>query len=218
MYEISCASCAASFEYNQEDYIHLCPFCSAGFVIDSEDGSKDLIGDHYIVPTNVLSENIPEIFNNWIKERYHKPEKIPSEFRILGFYGVMMPYWVISLEAHTYWCGHSSKEKHYPGQSSERGAKFVREDGRFSRRYRWASIARKSPKEHWGIERLHVPKESISVDWDGFPFDESLGLPDDGNKAIYEAKLPFKFDLASALTIVGIQVKDGKDGASWIKQ
>jgi hypothetical protein len=57
MFEVSCASCQASFEYNPDDYIHLCPYCSAGFIIDSEEGAKDLIDDHYIIPSNIQKEN-----------------------------------------------------------------------------------------------------------------------------------------------------------------
>ena len=210
MYEVSCASCQANFEYNTEDYIHLCPFCSAGFIIDADEGSKDLIGDHYIIPSNLHSDQIQTIFYDWIGERYHRPDKIKNEFSILGYYGVMLPYWVISLEAHTYWSGHSSKSKHYPGQSHELAAKFVKEDGRFSRRYRWAILARKSPKEHWGLERLHKPKEQIMVDWDGFPLDETMGVQDSGDPPIYEAKMGFKFEHTGNLTLAGIQVREGQ--------
>lgn len=210
MYEVSCPSCHASFEYNTDDYIHLCPFCSTGFVIDAEEGAKDLIGDHYIIPSNIHSDEIQKIFYEWIKERYHRPEKIKNEFEVLGYYGVMLPFWVISLEAHTYWSGHSAKEKNYPGQSHELAAKFVKEEGRFSRRYRWSILARKSPKEHWGLERLHKPKENIMVDWDGFPLDETMGAPDEGDPAIYDAKMSFKFEHTGNLTVAGIQVRESQ--------
>ncbi len=208
MFEVSCASCQASFDYNQEDYVHLCPFCSAGFVIDPEEGAKDLIGDHYIVPTNLHSDQIKNIFYEWIGKRYHRPDKVKSEFDVLGYYGVMLPFWVISLEAHTFWSGHSAKEKNYPGQSQELASKFIKDEGRFSRRYRWAILARKSPKEHWGLERLHKPKESVMIDWDGFPLDETMGVQDEGHKPIYEAKQNFKFEYTGNLTLAGIQVRE----------
>ena len=210
MYEVSCASCQTSFEYNIEDYIHLCPFCSAGFIIDTEEGSKDLIGDHYIVPSRLHSDQIQKIFVDWIGERYHRPDKIKNEFNVLGYYGVMLPYWIISLEAHTYWSGHSAKEKIYPGQSHELAARFVKEEGRFSRRYRWAILARKSPKEHWGLERLHKPKEAIIPDWDGFPLDETMGIADEGDPPIYDAKMAFKFEHTGNLTLAGIQVRESQ--------
>lgn len=207
MFEVSCAACQASFEYNTEDYIHLCPFCSAGFIIDSEEGAKDLIGDHYIIPSTLHSDQIQGIFYEWIRKRYHRPEKIKNEFGILGYYGIMLPYWIISLEAHTYWSGYSPKSnnnENYPDLAS----RYLKEEGRFSRRYRWAILARKSPKEHWGLERLHKPKENVMIDWDGFPLDETMGIPDEGDKPIYEAKMPFKFEHTGNLTVAGVQVRE----------
>ena len=208
MFEVSCASCQASFEYNPDDYIHLCPYCSAGFIIDPEEGAKDLIGDHYIIPSNIEKDNIEEIFNEWISKRYHNPSKIKSEFNILGSYGVMLPYWVISVEAHTFWSGHSAKKNLYPGRVRDLASGYSKEEGRFSRRYRWAVLARKSPKEHWGLERLHHPRESVMVDWEGFPLDETMGAPDEGVKPIYEAKLPFKYEQANEIAVASIQTKE----------
>jgi hypothetical protein len=208
MFEVSCASCQASFEYDPNDYIHLCPMCSAGFIIDPEEGVKDLIGDHYIISSKIQKDHIEELFNEWIQKRYHKPENIKNEFRILGSYGILLPYWIVSVEAHTFWSGHSAKKTQYPGRPRNLAAGFMKEEGRFTRRYRWAILARKSPKEHWGLERLHHPRESIMVDWEGFPFDESMGAQDSGEKAIYESKLPFKFEHAHELAVAGIETKE----------
>jgi hypothetical protein len=94
MYEVTCPSCAAAFEYNDEDYIHLCPYCSAGFVLDVEEGAKDLIGDNFVVPNQIEKEQVSDIFYEWIKTRYHRPDKIKSEFKILGTYGISIPYWM----------------------------------------------------------------------------------------------------------------------------
>lgn len=207
MFQVSCAACSASFEYNPEDYIHLCPYCSSGFVLDLEEGVKELVGDHYIIPNRVDRETVEKTFFEWLASRYHRPEKIKSEFQVLGCYGVCLPYWVVSLEAHTFWSGHSEKANHYSGEPPEYGAKFVKEEGRFSRRYRWAILARKSPKEHWGLERLHMPRERVMVDWDGFPLDESLGTPSEGG-LVYDAKQSFKFDHSNGLTVAGIQARE----------
>lgn len=210
MHEVSCANCTATFEYNHEDYIHLCPYCSSGFVLDLEEGAKDLVGDHYLVPNQVEKDRAEEIFRKWIEPRYHRPERIDSEFKVLGSYGVMLPFWVVSCEAHTFWSGHSAKQNQYPGQANEHGANFVREEGRFSRRYRWALLARKSPKEHWGLERLHHPREPIMVDWDGFPLDESMGVPQEGMSPVYEARTPFKFENSSGMSVAGVQTKESR--------
>ena len=95
------------------------------------------------------------------------------------------------------------------GRGPEYGSKFLREDGRFSRRYRWSILARKSPKEHWGLERLHNPLEGVLVDWDGFPLDETLGAVKEGGQGtVFDARQAFKFDHANGLTISGIQVKE----------
>lgn len=208
MYQVSCASCAASFEYNIEDYIHLCPYCNSGFIIDYDEGAKEIIGDHYIIPSRLDKDTVEKQFFNWMNERYHRPDRVADEFKVLGSYGVCLPYWVVSLEAHTMWSGHSQKANQYPGQAPDHGAKFLREEGRFSRRYRWAILARKSPKEHWGLERLHEPRENVIVDWDGFPLDESLGLPPEGTPSVYEGKQAFRFEHSNGLTVSGIQVKE----------
>lgn len=207
MFQVSCAACAASFEYNPDDYIHLCPFCSSGFVLDVEDGSKEIVADHYILPNRLDRDQVESTFFEWLGQRYHRPEKVKDEFKVIGVYGICLPYWVVSLEAHTFWTGHSAKAHQYSGQSAEYGARFLREEGRFSRRYRWSILARKSPKEHWGTERLHHPRENILVDWDGFPLDEALGPAPEGG-ALYESKQVFKFDHANGLSIAGIQSKE----------
>ncbi|MGY3803173.1 hypothetical protein ACWNT8_03800 [Pigmentibacter ruber] len=208
MFEVSCASCQASFDYSPDDYIHLCPFCSAGFIIDPDEGAKDLIGDHYIIPSTIQKENLESIFNEWITKRYHNPGKIKSEFSILGSYGIILPYWVISAEAHTFWSGHSAKKNLYPGRVRDLASGFIKEEGRFSRRYRWAILARKSPKEHWGLERLHHPRESVNVDWEGFPLDETMGVQDEGLKPIYEAKVPFKYEQTNEIAVASIQTRE----------
>ncbi len=208
MFEIACPNCKASFEYTNEEYIHLCPFCSAGFIIDMEHGSKEIISDHFIVPSEMQIEEVKNNFMGWLRSHYHKSVKLNDEFEILGCYGVMLPYWVISLDAQTVWSGHSAKMKSYPGQTPELSEKFVQEQGQFSRRYRWAVLARRSPKEHWGIERLHNPKEHIMVDWDGFPLDESLGIAGQGKKEIYLAKEKFRFEIAGSLPVTGVQIKE----------
>lgn len=210
MFQVSCAACNASFEYNIDDYIHLCPYCSTGFVIDLDEGVKDVIGDHFIVPNRVDREQVEGIFFDWLKARYHRPDRIKKEFSVLGSYGISLPFWIVSAEAHTFWSGHSQKANKYSGHPNDYSSRFLKEDGRFSRRYRWSILARKSPKEHWGLERLHRPKESVLVDWDGFPFDESLGaaVKEGSVSSVYEARQAFKFDHANGLSIAGVQVKE----------
>lgn len=208
MYEVQCPACSSNFKYHIEDYIHLCPYCSAGFIIDYDDGGKDIIGEHYIVANTLDRERVTEIFMEWISHRYHRPDKLKSEFQVLSAYGLCLPYWVVSLEAHTVWSGQSRKANDYPGQQPDYASRFLGESGRFSRRYRWAIAARKNPKEHWGLERLHNPREPVMVDWDGFPFDDTMGVLDASQTPVYNLKQPFKFDLANGLKVEGIQIKE----------
>jgi hypothetical protein len=208
MYHIACPNCAASFEYNPSDYIHLCTYCSSGFALDLEDGAKDLVGDHYIVPNRLDREHVSDIFFKWVEERYHRKEAIKEEFKVLGSYGVCLPFWVISCEAHTVWSGQTQKSEHSKVKSGDYGSRFVHEDGRFSRRYRWAVMARKSPKEHWGLDRLHHPREPVLVDWDGFPLDESMGKVPGTDTTVHHQKVPFRFDHANGLSVLGTQVKE----------
>lgn len=76
MFQVSCAACNASFEYNVDDYIHLCPYCSSGFILDLEEGAKDIIGDHFIVPNRLDREQVEGIFYDWITSRYHRPDRV----------------------------------------------------------------------------------------------------------------------------------------------
>lgn len=208
MYQISCAGCAAAFEYNPNDYIHLCPFCSSGFALDLDDGTKDLVGDHFIIPNRLDRDHVNDIFMKWAGDRYHNVENLKDEFRVLGSYGVCVPFWVISCEVHTVWSGQTAKVDPSRVKVSDYGSKFVAEDGRFSRRYRWAVMARKHPKEHWGLDRIHHPREPVVVDWDGFPLDESLGKVPGSETTVHHQKLPFRFDHSNGLSVLGTQVKE----------
>ncbi len=208
MYNITCAGCSASFEYNPNDYIHLCPYCSASFSLDLDDGTKDLVGDHFIIPNRLDRDHVSEIFFKWMEARYHHVENMKDEFRVLGSYGVCVPFWVVSCEAHTFWSGQTQKAETPKVKLSDYGSKFVHEDGRLSRRYRWAVMARKALKEHWGLDRIHHPRESIIVDWDGFPFDESLGKVAGSDETVHYQKMPFRFDHSNGLPVLGTQLKE----------
>ena len=208
MYEISCASCSAPFEYNPDDYIHLCPFCSSGFVLDVEADAKDLISGHFIITNTMDQEQVSERFFNWISKRHHRPDKIKKEFNIIGSYCIYLPFWIVSAEVHTFWSGHSLKAHSYPGQNRDYKSKFLREEGHFTKRYRWCILGRKSTKEHWGFERLHQPKENVLVDWDGFPLDETVGKAFEGKKSLYDSKQAFKFEVTGGQTIANIQTKE----------
>lgn len=208
MYEVQCPACSSNFKFQVDDYIHLCPYCSSGFIIDLEDGGKDIIGEHYIIANTLDRNRVAEIFYEWIGQRYHRPERIKQEFGILGAYGLCLPYWVVSLEAHSLWSGHSRKANDYIGTQSDYSTRFLPEDGRFSRRYRWAVLARRNPKEHWGLERLHNPVEQVLVDWDGFPFDDTMGVIETTQTPVYNLKQSFKFDLANGLKVEGVQLRE----------
>lgn len=208
MFQVACAACSSTFEYNTDDYIHLCPVCSTGFVIDFEEGAKDIVGDHFIIPNRLDREQVIQTFYEWIKHRHHRADEIQKRFKVLGVGGVCYPFWVVSSEAHTFWSGYSSKANQYSGAAKDFGSRFVREEGRFSKRYRWCICARNSTKEYWGLERLHTPKETVSVDWDGFPLDETVGVAKDMKSSIYELKQTFKFESSNGLTVSGIQLKE----------
>jgi hypothetical protein len=208
MYEISCAACNALFEYSYDDYIHLCPFCSNGFIIDVEENTKELITGHFIIQNKINKGFVEQTFKDWLLQRYHSPQKIDKEFKILSSYCIYLPFWVVAAETHTFWAGYSLKARHYPGQTKDYKSQFLKEEGHFSKKYRWCILARQSPKEHWGIDRLHHPKESIFVDWDGFPLDESVGISKENNKPIYDTKSAFKFELTGGEIVAGIQVKE----------
>ncbi len=208
MHQVGCPSCGATLEYTPDDYIHLCNSCSTGFILDLDEGVKDVIGDHYIVPNRTDRNSIDQIFLTWIGKKYHKTKNFEKEFKIIGCYGICLPYWVVSLEANTEWSGNSQKQQVYSGQQPEYSSKFIPEHGRFGRKYRWSTLARRSTKEHWGLERLHKPVETVQVDWDGFPMDQSMGTTPTGVPQIYASKIPFKFEQANGVMLSGVQIPE----------
>jgi hypothetical protein len=199
MYEVSCPTCLEILEYDTRDAVHLCPNCSCSFQMDIAEGTKSILSDHYILPVQILEKEAEASFWSWAKSRYHKdPQKdIVLEKKI----GSVLPFWVISLEAHTQWSGYI-----YPKQDP------VLLEGKWSQRYRWAVLAKEhSYPETWGITQLHQPIDlDVKVEWDGFPLDESLGLDPKTQKSMYTFKNPFKFEFASGLTVENIRDNEDK--------
>jgi hypothetical protein len=98
------------------------------------------------------------------------------------------------------------------------GADFLLEHGEFRRSYRWAISARRNPCEVWGLTRLHVPKESLLVDWDGFPLDstftrgrleeEKLRADGQAAKSVYDKREFFDYKYANGMPILSVQINE----------
>jgi hypothetical protein len=221
MYELTCPACNSPSTYNFSDYLLLCPFCSASFHLNPENGQKEIFGDHFIVPNTADGRAIKELTMEWLKRLHHNPKAAEKEFWVVDIKGISLPYWVVSMEGHTHWKGLAQKNRRSV-LNYKPGADFLIENGQFRRSYRWAISARENLCESWGLTRLHEPKEDIKVQWDGFPLDSTLSRgqlieSDTEQKSIYDSREFFDFKYANGLPIMGIQV-DEKEALRRAKQ
>lgn len=216
MHELSCPSCNAPSQYDLRDYLLMCPFCSATFSIDQESGKKDIFTDHYIIPNANDSRSIKTLITEWLKRLHHSPEGVEKEYFVTDINGFSIPCWIVSLEAHTLWKGLTKRQRHSLDQGQ--GSNYIMETGQFRRNYRWVISSRSNLCEHWGLTSLHEPKESIDVDWDGYPLDSTFSRgridPNMGVKkgdeelSAYEVREFFEFKYANGLPILNIQVSE----------
>lgn len=220
MHELDCPSCNASANYETTDYMHMCPICSSSFIVDYDEGHKEVFNDHYIVPNQSEAAKIRESVIEWLRRLHHKPAQTNSEFMVSDIRGYSLPFWVVSVEVHTRWKGFVKRETRNFMDQSQAG-QFLTEEGGFSRSYRWCVYARKNLFEHWGLKNLHVPAESLDAEWDGFPLDSTFtrGILDPvaltkkiGNEIltahVYDEKEPFDFKFANGVNVLGIQIPE----------
>ncbi|MFK7825509.1 MAG: hypothetical protein AB8G05_15270 [Oligoflexales bacterium] len=219
MHELACPSCNAPSQYDLMDKLLMCPFCSVTFRISMETGKKEIYSDHYIVPNSCDQRQVKAIFTEWIKRLHHHAENVDKEYFITDINGFSIPFWIVSLEAHTMWKGLVKRQK--SALDHGLGANYIMEEGQFRRNYRWAISARKNLCENWGMTHLHEPKEQLEVDWDGFPLDStfsrgridpSLGIKTsksgDDELSAYDVREFFEFKYANGLPILTIQVSE----------
>lgn len=220
MHELACPSCNAPSQYDLRDHLLMCPFCSATFRLDKENGRKEVYSDHYIIPNACDSRQIKSIIMEWLKRIHHNAAQVEKEYFVTDIHGYSIPYWIISLEAHTYWKGLVKRSQRSLNDSVPGGG-YINESGQFRRNYRWAVTARSNIFENWGLTRLHEPKEYINVDWDGFPLDSTfsrgridpnLGVKttreQDEELSAYDIREYFEFKFSNGLPILTIQVPE----------
>ena len=211
MNELTCPACATPSQYNFSDYILFCPFCSASFRVEIENGRKTVYNDHFIIPNTIDAVRLKEHVTEWLKRLHHRPGMAEKEFVILDIRGTSVPYWIVSLEAHTAWKGLVQRNRRPTDVMP--GGEYLHETGTFRRAYRWAVNGRNNICENWGMARLHEPKEPMTVLWDGFPLDSTYSrgrlTPHAPNeKTAYERREFFEFKFANGLPIQGCQVSE----------
>jgi hypothetical protein len=221
MHEMTCPSCSAPSQYDLRDYLYLCSFCSATFSLNKDTGTKEVFGEHFVVANTTDARQIRDMVREWLRRLHHSTTAVDQEFSILEIAGFSVPFWVISLEAHSAWKGLVQRQSSVRIEGGGHGNHII-EQGQFRRSYRWCISARENICEHWGMSRLHEPKEKIFVDWDGFPLDStfSRGRLDEiaGTKEsvtgeridvpAYDVKEFFEFKYANGLPILGIQIDE----------
>ena len=211
MHELYCPNCNTPSHYNFNDYLLLCQYCSATFSVDLATGNKEIYLDHFIVPNTTDPAAIKELALEWLRRIHHKPNAIESEFFVIEIKGYSIPYWCVSMEAHTAWTGlikKQSRGKAFTNNNSE----YLRETGQFRRSYRWAISGRSNICETWGFTRLHEPVEPIAIDWDGFPIDSTMSrgklADEEHDLSAYEHRENFEFKFANGLPILGVQISE----------
>lgn len=210
MHELSCPSCGSPSQYDFRDHLLMCPLCSATFRFEIESGQKEIFGDHYIVPNTADPRRVKELVMEWLRRLHHNPSIAEKEYFVVDITGISLPFWIVSLEAHTVWKGLVQRQKR--SMETAPGSEFLIETGQFRRSYRWAINGRNNICETWGLTRLHESKEPVGVDWDGFPLDSTFSrgrLQDLGtDRSAYDAREFFEFKFANGLPILGIQVPE----------
>lgn len=214
MHELSCPSCGTPSQYNLNDTLQICQFCSRSFTVDIMTGVKEVFGDHYIVPNLLDGPSVREAVIEWLKRIHHRPGAAEKEFVVLDIRGISLPFWITSCDVHTVWKGLVKRQ----GRNSLKllpGSEYLLETGQFRRTYRWAVSARTNLCETWGVTRLHEPKEPINVEWDGFPLDSTFSRGridekkhDDEGKSIYDQREFFDYKYSNGLAITGVQVSE----------
>lgn len=211
MYELSCPACNSASQYDIQDHLLMCPFCSATYSLDMETGQKDVFGDHYIVANTSNAAQLKSLVTEWLKRLDHRPGSSEKEYFITNIRGLSIPFWVVSMEAHTAWKGLVQKQNRSRAETGP-GTDYLIETGQYKRNYRWAVSSRGNICETWGISRLHEPKENIQVQWDGFPLDSTFSRGQiqetQNSKSAYDSREFFEFKFANGLPIMGIQIHD----------
>ena len=105
MHEITCPSCNKASQFNFNDYLLLCPYCSATFKFDASTGSKEMFIDHYIIPNKIDSQSAKNLTLEWLKRMHHSNDNIEQDFVIVDVQGFSLPVWITSTECHTAWKG-----------------------------------------------------------------------------------------------------------------
>ena len=223
MHELACPSCNAASQYDLKDYLHMCPVCSVTFRLDMESGQKEIYSDHFIVPNAVDPRAVKNLVMEWLRRLHHNPGVVDQEYFVVDILGYSIPYWIVSLEAHTAWKG-LVRRHHRSRLESGSYSSYLTEEGVFRRNYRWAVTARNNLCENWGMTRLHVSREGVPVDWDGFPLDSTFsrgriddrlgvrkasapGQPEE-DESVYNIREFFEFKYANGLPILNVQVSE----------
>ena len=210
MHEITCPSCNKASQFNFKDYLLLCPYCSATFKFDTNNGNKEMFIDHYIIPNRIDSQSAKNLTLEWLKRMHHTADNIERDFVIVDVQGFSLPVWITSTECHTAWKG-LIKKNNQNKIGAQRQSDYIEESGEFRRRYRWAVSSRSNICEIWGLAKLHETTEDIEITWDGFPFDSTMSrgsLSDEDVKNAYDARNYFEFKYSNGLPIMGIQIDE----------
>src|SRR4051812_19824978 len=136
MYELACPACNSPSQYDFTDHLLLCPFCSATFRLDLETGQKEMFSDHYIVSNSANPAQVKDVVIEWLRRIHHRPNQTEKEHFVVNLSGISVPYWIVSMEAHTAWKGLVMRQ-HRTRLDSQMGGDFLTEKGQFRRNYRW---------------------------------------------------------------------------------
>ena len=174
MYELSCPECNTTAQYDLRNYLLICPFCSTTYKLNRDSGKKDVFTDHYILANTLEPAQVKTLILSWLERTTYKPQRVNKNYLVTSVHGISLPYWIISLEAHSRWSGLVNRTTQGSHQMPGTTPRHIYESGEFRCDYRWGVSARRNPIEYWGLNHLHEPSELIQVRWDGFPLDSTF--------------------------------------------
>lgn len=91
-YEIKCSDCGATIIVNANAISTTCPFCNSNRTI-KQSSTNAPINIEGVVPFNVTSDQINDLFVNWIKKRFWAPSNFKRGKKSPTYNAFYIPFW-----------------------------------------------------------------------------------------------------------------------------
>ena len=157
-HNFQCSGCGASMSYDAAAGNLRCPFCGSTQLVAQPDAH--ILAPDKVVPLAVDQRQAVTTLRAWLGRGFFRPSGLAGEAAVVAMRPVFVPYWVFSLNTHTYWTADSSQTP--PGAN----ASWYPLSGEHSGEYRNLLI---------GASAVLTPDETREL----CPFDLAPGVPPD---------------------------------------